>query len=341
MKYLATCVVLLISVGCLVAQNNASHSKAFFTSKPVTRIAVKAFYEYKFEAKDSVGNRVTYAVSEMPAWLKYDPSSNTISGNCHKAGQYVVQLLGKSVDGECWQKFMLTVYDKQTTNILCLGNSLTNGTNKYNSYRRDLWQMLHAAKYNFDFIGSWNKHHVGGPVPNDDFDTDHDGHSGWTINNMFAPPGWDSIRGNINDWLKNYKPDIVLIELGTNDVFQCVKLEDMMKGMRKLVEILRANNKAVKIFIAQIPPLGAQWADKKLCGDSVDYKTVLKKLNEHVALYSSKINTKISPVKAVDQFTGVNPAIDMYDDIHPNDAGEKKMAERWFAAIRGYLKKLP
>lgn len=31
---------------------------------------------------------------------------------------------------------------------------------------------------------------------------------------------------------------------------------------------------------------------------------------------------------------------DMYDDIHPNSKGEKIMAQRWFDAMRGYLKKL-
>jgi len=30
----------------------------------------------------------------------------------------------------------------------------------------------------------------------------------------------------------------------------------------------------------------------------------------------------------------------MYDDIHPNTIGEKKMAEKWFAAIKKYLRKL-
>src|SRR5689334_651691 len=76
----------------------------------------------------------------------------------------------------------------RTTTILCLGNSITNVTNKYNSYRRPLWQLLHNGHYNVDMIGSWNKHHMGGDVPNPDFDMDHEGHSGWTAAHMFTPP---------------------------------------------------------------------------------------------------------------------------------------------------------
>jgi lysophospholipase L1-like esterase len=30
----------------------------------------------------------------------------------------------------------------------------------------------------------------------------------------------------------------------------------------------------------------------------------------------------------------------MYDDIHPNTIGEKKMAGKWFAAIKKHLRKL-
>jgi len=30
----------------------------------------------------------------------------------------------------------------------------------------------------------------------------------------------------------------------------------------------------------------------------------------------------------------------MFEDIHPNTSGEKKMAERWFKAIQPYLVEL-
>jgi lysophospholipase L1-like esterase len=197
--------------------------------------------------------------------------------------------------------------------------------------------MLHKAGYNFDMVGSGNKHEE---MPNDDFDTDHDGHSGWTLDNMFNPPSWDSARGNINKWLTVYKPGIVLIELGTNDVFQCVKVTNMLAKLDSLVKTLRRNNDSVKIFIAQIPPLSQQWAPKKLCGDSTPYAAIIKDLNKQIGLYSTRVNTKSFPVHAVDQFSGVNPATGMYDDIHPNSKGEKIMAKRWYDAIKIYLKKL-
>jgi hypothetical protein len=257
-----------------------------------------------------------------------------------KAGQFPIHLVVSNQHAKRSQNFMLTVYDKHTTNILCLGNSITNGTNKYNSYRRTLWQMLHNAGYNFDFIGSWSKHHMGGEVPDPDFDMDHDGHSGWRFDDMFHPPSWDSARGNINEWLKVYSPDIVLLELGTNDVFQCRSVDDMLKDLLDLIEALRGKNSSVKIFVAQIPPLGKQWAKKKLCGNDIDYDQAIKNLNIAFVGFAARYSEKNSPIVTVDQYSGINTDSDMYDDIHPNEKGEKKMADKWFKAISRYLTKL-
>ena len=200
--------------------------------------------------------------------------------------------------------------------------------------------MLHAGNYNFDFIGSWNKHHMGTEVPVPDFDMDNEGHSGWTFEHILKPPSWDSARGNLHEWIKTYTPDIVLIELGTNDVFQCRKPADMFGNLNVILYLLREKNKHVKIFLAQIPPLGAQWSDKKLCNNDTTYADAIINLNKEIAVYAKEHSTNQSPIIIVDQYTGVNPAVDMFDDIHPNTNGEKIMAERWFNSIKGYLKKL-
>jgi lysophospholipase L1-like esterase len=251
-----------------------------------------------------------------------------------------VKLAVTNGDTTAYQSFMLTVCNKQTTKILCLGNSITNGTSKYNSYRRDLWKMLHDDNYNFDFIGSWSKHHWGGEMPDADFDMDHDGHSGWTFPQILKAPDWDSSRGNLYQWTKTYAPDIVLIELGTNDVFQCVSVQESMNAFATATKLLRQKNKNVKIFVAQIPPLGKQWAPQMLCHDSISYAQRILNYNDTIARFAKQLTTKASPVIVVDQYTGVNPATDMYDDIHPNDKGELEMAKRWFAAIKQYVGKL-
>lgn len=310
-----------------------------FITKEINRIAVDSFYTYSFAAFDSSGSEIKYTVHNLPGWLSYNSNTHTISGKNNTPGQCMVHISAATTDTVVHQYFMLTVFNNKTKNILALGNSITNGTDKYNSYRRALWQLLQKQGYNFDMIGSWSSHHMGGPVPDPDFDMDHDGHSGWKASDVIAPPDWDKQRGNIHDWLQQYTPDIVLLELGTNEVFQCVTVKDALHYINAIIDSLRKKNKQVKILLAQIPPLGKKWADKKLCGNTIAYITVLLQFNKQVKIFAAKKNTAVSPVMIVDQFTGIVPATDLYDDIHPNKKGEQKMAVNWYRAISRYLSK--
>lgn len=321
-----------------VQQANAQ-VKPVFTTRDKSRVSIDSMYNYRFEAIDSAGRKINYVAGALPAWLRFNKSYQTISGKPLKAGQYPIHLRAIAGKDTTSQRFMLTVYNNETVNILAAGNSITNGTDTFNSYRRRLWTLLHDQQYNFDFIGSWNKHHMGGEVPDPDFDMDHEGHSGWTFDHFFNPPSWDSAKGNIYSWLRIYKPDVILLELGTNDVFQCRKTGDMIANLSKLVEVFRTANLRAKIFVAQIPPLGPKWSAQDLCSNGA-YSIWVNALNNEIAAFAMKNTTTVSPITVVDQFTGIDAGIHMYDDIHPNDAGEKIMAQRWFDAIEKILPKL-
>lgn len=334
---------LLITALVFLQITNAFVSKAqklFFTSTIVNRVAVNEKYTYNVAVKDASQKKIQFSCNNLPSWLSFDTKNNILSGIAKNTGQYAIQITASNGDTTLHHNFMLTVFNKQTMNILPLGNSLTNGTNVFNSYRRYLWQMLHKANYNFDFIGSWDKYDMGGPVSNPDFDMDHDGHSGWKASDVLNQPDWDKQRGNIRDWLLTYTPDIALLEFGTNEVFQCIKNTDAINNIDTVIQLLREKNKSVKILLAQIPPLGAAWADKKLCSNDIEYSKAVIEFNKAILQYGKAKNSTASPIIIVDQFTDVNPAVDMYDDIHPNAIGEKKMAEKWFDAIKKYLRKL-
>ena len=329
----------IFMLGLVIVSYPGKAQQLVFTSNPVTRVLSGKVFRYTFSAIDSMGKAISYSVDNLPSWIQYEKNTQTISGTTDKAGQYLVTIRAVTEDTVVGQNFMLTVYNKRTINILPLGNSITNGTGSYNSYRRSLWQLLHKANFNFDMIGSWALHHGGGPVPEPDFDMDHEGHSGWTAHDVLQPPGWDEHRGNIDKWLLLYRPDIVLMELGTNEVFQCLGAEKILDDMSLIIEKIRQKNKTVKILIAQIPPLGEQWAAKKLCGTDTSYAEAIKIFNTSIVKFAQNNSTSRSSVIVVDQFTGVDPSKDMYDDIHPNTNGEKKMAERWFKALAPLLRR--
>ena len=48
---------------------------------------------------------------------------------------------------------------------------------------------------------------------------------------------------------------------------------------------------------------------------------------------AEEMSTVESPVIIVDHFQGFDAEEDTYDGVHPNAAGEEKMAQRWFQAI--------
>lgn len=202
--------------------------------------------------------------------------------------------------------------------ILPLGDSITEGNRFQNSYRRPLWLALTEAGYPVDFVGTSRRNHLGGP-PAADFDRDHEGHWEWRIDEVARElPGWLAAMPT---------PDIALVHLGSNDLFRGEPIDQMVGEMRDIVRLLREANPGMVLLVADIIPASG---------------TV-----ERTAAYNHgltallDLGTDASPVVTVDLFTGFDPATLTYDGVHPNDAGEAWMAERWKAALIGALARFP
>jgi len=84
---------------------------------------------------------------------------------------------------------------------------------------------------------------------------------------------------------------------------------------------LRGSNPNVGILLAQvIPNLPANEA-------------AVVALNDEIASLAAQKDLPASPVILVDHYSGYSSFDDNYDQIHPNDAGEAIMAQRWFDAL--------
>jgi lysophospholipase L1-like esterase len=226
--------------------------------------------------------------------------------------------------------------------ILPLGNSITDGDGEHNSYRRPLWLMLDSAGFNVDFIGSKNRNGYDDNLPpNPDFDLDHEGHAGWTSYDvMSGPDGWDQQRETLPEWLEQYTPDIVLMHIGTNDIFGCKSAASILTNINRIIEVLRNDNPRVIIFLAQILPLaGAEKLgfDDRYCNPSKTLNQLIVELNNTIAANIENLSNAESPVYLVDQYSGINPDIDLFDGIHPNETGEVKMAEAWYSKLTPVL----
>ena len=147
---------------------------------------------------------------------------------------------------------------------------------------------------------------------------DHEGHWGWRT---------DEVLAKIDGWVKKASPDIVLLHLGTNDIFQKQDNNDTVAELRQIILILRKHNPRVKVFLAQLIPLAGETADVQV-----------RKLNDLLPEMVQSITTDVSPVHIVNQYEGFDALKDTDDGIHPNDSGIVKMAQKWHSALADHLK---
>ena len=204
--------------------------------------------------------------------------------------------------------------------VMPLGDSITDSYKGRPSYRWPLWGDLFMGGYAVDFVGSRYGHQ--GQAVGYDFDQDHEGHSGWRA---------DQVLPYVEDWARAAQPDVVLLHLGTNDVFQSggddargyvdtTTNAQTARELGQIIDKLRLVNPRVKIILAKI--IGAY-----------KYKLQTEDLNNRIAALAEQKTTSSSYVYLVDQWEGFDPATDTYDGLHPNEAGERKMADRWYAGI--------
>lgn len=197
------------------------------------------------------------------------------------------------------------------TRIMPLGDSITEAKADQASYRYWLWHELVNAGYSVDFVGSMDGVRAGSPLY-EDFDQNHEGHWGWRADEVLA-----EIRG----WSASAQPEIVLMHLGHNDLFQGQDLASTVDELAGIIVELRSMNAEVAILIALIIP------------STSTNLYVIPELNAMIEVMAESVDSPESPVIVVDQWSGFNPENETYDGVHPNEAGEKKMAARWFVAL--------
>jgi len=197
--------------------------------------------------------------------------------------------------------------------VMPLGDSITEAEDGHASYRYWLHRSFVREGRPVDFVGSQSGVYRGAPR-HADFDADHEGHWGWTTGN---------VRRHIDEWARRSYPDVVLLLLGTNDGAR--DLAATRDNLVAIVSALRAHRPGVAVFLAQVPPVanrftGGTWDD-------------IGPLNAMLATLAGELDSPRARVVTVDQWTGFAAARNTYDDIHPNESGEQKLAARWQEAV--------
>lgn len=218
--------------------------------------------------------------------------------------------------------FPITSYaNNASIKILPLGDSITGASKYKTSYRYPLWKQLIDAGKQIEFIGQakdGNNGRVWKAYKNLPFPEANEAHSGWRADQVLKGLNKD-IKG-LKTWLTGYTPDIALIHLGTNDMYQSQTPESTRDELEQIIMLLRSKNPNIKVLLAQIIPL--------------PNNNTVPRLNQLIGQLASTLNTPSSPVMSVDMYSGYSLNTDMQlDKIHPNVSGEEKLAQRWFSAL--------
>lgn len=197
--------------------------------------------------------------------------------------------------------------------IMPLGDSITSGTDGHGSYRYWLWKDLETLGYQVDFVGTLNGVYMGSPFG--DYDQDHDGHSNWRA---------DEVLVDVQSWVAQELPDIVMIHLGTVDIAQGHSNASTIVELGQIIDEIRLAKADVVILLGQI------------ISSSV-FTTQIPDLNSMIPGLAASKDQPGSPVIVVDHETPFDPALHTYDGVHPNDAGEQVMGDAWEATLVSVL----
>jgi lysophospholipase L1-like esterase len=205
--------------------------------------------------------------------------------------------------------------------IMPLGDSITGNPG---CWRAILWNRLQSSGFtNIDFVGTLNNMNDCGTT----FDGDNEGHGGFLATNIAS-------QNQLPPWLAATNPDVVMIQLGTNDVWNNIAPATILAAFSTLIDQARANNPNVRVIVAQITPLNPTG-----CADCP--QRVIN-FNAAIPAWASAKSTSQSPVTVVDLWTGFDTATDTADGVHPNSTtGFQKVANSWYPAISGLLSGVP
>lgn len=197
--------------------------------------------------------------------------------------------------------------------IMPLGDSITFGTGSTanGGYRVVLWKDCTAAQWQFSFVGS----QMSGPssLP----DGSNEGHPGWRI---------DEVSKHIVGWLKQYRPQIILLHIGTNDIIQNHQLATIVNRLQYLLEQIVTTEPNARVVVAQIIPLNKRGLD-----------STVQRYNEAIPIIVQKMAERGNHITYVDMHSAVS-ITDLSDGIHPNDVGYAHMAQVWYTALRSLIR---
>ncbi|QNP68071.1 RICIN domain-containing protein [Streptomyces roseirectus] len=190
--------------------------------------------------------------------------------------------------------------------VMPLGDSITwgVGSSDGNGYRGLLWDKLMADGHPLDFVGTGRAGSMSDP--------DNEGHSGYRI---------DQISTLVDAALTRYRPNVVTLKIGTNDLNQSYQVSTATARLKSLVNQVTAAAPDATVLVASL------------------VVSTSGSLEQYRAAYNQAIPGIVNEARAAGKRVGyvdmsALTTADLADALHPNDAGYRKMADAFLQGIR-------
>jgi lysophospholipase L1-like esterase len=157
---------------------------------------------------------------------------------------------------------------------------------------------------------------VGSRKHGDMVDNDVEGWPGYVIEQVYA-----KARGKNS--VVFWKPNVILVNLGTNDCLQDRDLGNAGERMREMVEDLWVLSPRALVVLSSLIRNKDETVDGRV-----------EEVNKQYAALVGDLRGQGRRIAFVDMHGASGPALaDMSDQTHPNDNGYNKMAKIWYAGL--------
>jgi len=200
--------------------------------------------------------------------------------------------------------------------VMPLGDSITYGANSDGiggGYRYPLYVALTNAGYNIDYVGTQTTiPHAGLGA-----EVNHEGHSGWKISDPSV-----GLYENILGWFASVAdPDVILLHIGTNDSGTLSTFSNAVDRLDALITRMAVAKPNAHIIVTSV-----------MKRSEPNYTYITNLFNPFVP---GKVGAQAALGRRV-TFLDMHAKLelsDMYDNLHPNNAGYGKMAAAFFPAV--------
>lgn len=238
--------------------------------------------------------------------------------------------------------------------IMAVGDSITDGYWEQGGYRKYMsMELTENGLTDIDLVGPKGAdeesfEYNGRTVV---YDGNYAGYSGYAIQYMTGTETRQGILETLRDGdhIKNYDPDIVLLQIGTNDVLSAYN-DGITDRLENLISyILSEGSDGMTVFVSTIPDIDAVevsdwlWAygDIKWNSTPEDFTKIIQghidDYNASIGQLVTKMQSNGMNVRFADIHSVVDVETDLYDGVHPNEAGYEKMGMYWAGVLKGFL----